>query len=298
MAETAPLNALRAFEAAARTGSFTNAALELGVSSAAVSQQVKVLEEFWRETLFIRQGNRIFLTEAGQTAYPQLAQAMDALATLSLKMQRKASHKRRLTLSAPQSVAETWLAPLLARAPKPLSLNIRVDEDPVDWATENIHMRIFYGHDLYGEYQTETLFSDQIVAVANPQFVERHGKVLDELGDSAFIHTDWGRGFASSPDIVFALETNRVIDRTKGLQVQSSSTALNMARHGLGVALVPAKMAQSDIALGAVQEMNYRSVASTYSYQMAFPKRLKSNRTVLAVLAALQNPDELARFSP
>jgi LysR family glycine cleavage system transcriptional activator len=69
-----PLNALRAFEAAARTGSFANAAREMGVSSAAISQQVKLLEEFWETTLFIRQGNRIALTDAGQSAYPQLGQ--------------------------------------------------------------------------------------------------------------------------------------------------------------------------------------------------------------------------------
>jgi len=70
------LNALRAFEVAARAGSFSNAAREMGVSSAAISQQVKLLEEFWGKTLFIRQGNRISLTEAGQSAYPQLGQSI------------------------------------------------------------------------------------------------------------------------------------------------------------------------------------------------------------------------------
>ena len=61
-----PLNALRAFEIAARTGSFSNAAREMGISSAAGSQQVRLLEEIWGLKLFIRQGNRIALTEAGQ----------------------------------------------------------------------------------------------------------------------------------------------------------------------------------------------------------------------------------------
>ncbi|MEM7215736.1 MAG: LysR family transcriptional regulator [Pseudomonadota bacterium] len=105
-----PLNAMRAFEAAARTGSFTAAGRELGVSSPAISQQVKHLEDLWNQALFIRQGNRLSLTDAGQAAYPQLAQAMGNLTALSDKMQSNEPRKTRLVLSAPHSVAETWLA--------------------------------------------------------------------------------------------------------------------------------------------------------------------------------------------
>lgn len=67
-----PLNALRAFEVAARTGSFVQAGAELGVTAAAVSQQVKLLEDHLGKRLFHRQGNRITLTDAGRTAYPGL----------------------------------------------------------------------------------------------------------------------------------------------------------------------------------------------------------------------------------
>ena len=82
-----PLKPLRAFEAAARTGSFAAAARELKVTSAAVSQQVKVLERYWGRTLFLRQGNRLSLTEAGLTAYPPLANALTAIGDLSERMQ-------------------------------------------------------------------------------------------------------------------------------------------------------------------------------------------------------------------
>ncbi len=288
----APLNALRAFEAAARTGSFTNAASELGVSSAAVSQQVKLLEDFWQETLFIRQGNRISLTDAGQTAYPELAHAMYTLGALSDKMQRKEQRQKRLTLSAPQSVAETWLASRLAaldlcetRAP----LSIRVEEDPIDLVNDKVDMRIFYGHDLYGDYHIETLFSDRLLAVACPEFAACHDNRLEAVNDRQFIHTDWGRGFASSPNWAAALREYRDVNRDLGLLVQSSSTALNLARHGLGVALIPSKMAADDLAAGRIVQMDLAPQNLTQDYRLAVPKRLLSNPEVQIIIEALQS---------
>lgn len=295
MDKNAPLNALRAFEAAARTGSFTNAARELGVSSAAISQQVKLLEDFWQETLFIRQGNRISLTEAGQTAYPQLAHAMSELGALSAKMQRKRQRKKRLTLSVPQSVAETWLAPKiagLAHADALVPLSIRVEEDPVDLMLNKVDLRIFYGHDLYGEYQVEALFADRLIAVASPGFAKRHGVDLEALEDSSFIHTDWGRGFASSPDWETALLGQRGVDRSSGLLVQSSSTALNFAKHGLGVALVPSMMAADDLAAGRITKMEFEPLELTQNYMLAYTKRLRSNPEVRLILEKLRNAQE------
>jgi len=199
----APLNALRAFEVAARTGSFTAAAAELGVSSPAVSQQVKLLEEHWQQALFIRQGNRLSLTDAGQTAYPQLAQAMRSLTDLSARMQSDEVRTTRLVLSGPHSIVETWLprklAPLM-RVDDYLPIDVRIDNDPVDFVRDKIDMRIFFGHDLYGDYQIENLFVDSLIAVASPDFMRRFGSRVQDLADHHLIHTHWGSGFASSPN--------------------------------------------------------------------------------------------------
>lgn len=296
-----PLNALRAFEAAARTGSFASAGREFGVSSAAISQQVRLLEDYWQETLFIRQGNRLSLTDAGQAAYPQLAHAMTALGALSAKMQRKEQRKKRLTLSAPQSVAETWLAPKLAAlagADAVAPFDIRIGDDPVDLVRDKVDMRIFYGHDLYNDYQVETLFSDRLLAVASPEFAARHGKELGTVQDRFFIHTDWGRGFASSPDWETALLGQRNIDRNIGLRVQCSSTALNFARHGMGVALVPAMMAADDLAAGRVVQMGFAPLALTQEYRLAYPKRLHANPKVQLVLDALRADGDTGPAKP
>lgn len=285
-----PLNALRAFEAAARTGSFTAAARELGVSSPAVSQQVKHLEAFWQQALFIRQGNRLSLTDAGQSAYPHLAQAMGNLSALSDRMQSGRTRKARLVLSAPQSVAETWLAAKLA----PMTggedydpVDVRVDDDPVDLVQDRIDMRIFFGHDLYGDYRVDTLFADRLIACASPDFAARFGGSIRDVPDRYLIHTDWGRGFASSPDWEAALQEQRAVRRDLSMTVRSSSTALNFCRHGFGVALVPAEMAADDIAAGRVVSMDVRPVELSRNYRIAYPKRLQIHPVVLRILRAL-----------
>jgi LysR family transcriptional regulator, glycine cleavage system transcriptional activator len=83
MKKLPPLNAIKAFEAAARSGSFTQAADELGVSSAAVSQQVRNLETWFGKPLFIRNGNRITMTDAGHEIYPQTSRALDDIASVA-----------------------------------------------------------------------------------------------------------------------------------------------------------------------------------------------------------------------
>lgn len=286
----APLNALKAFEAAARTGSFTTAAAELGVSSPAVSQQVKLLEEFWQQELFIRQGNRLSLTDAGQTAYPQLAQAMASLAALSAKMQSEQIRKTRLVLSAPHSVVETWLPSGLAQlinADEYSPIDVRIDDDPIDFARDKIDMRIFFGHDLYGDFQIHELFVDSLIAVASPDFIRRFGAQAQDFPDRYLIHTHWGRGFASSPNWEAVMPVGKTIHRDQGMSVRSSSIALNFARHGFGAALVPAAMAADYLSSERVVQLKSPPLDLPSSYRFAHPKRLQSHPTVVRVLDIL-----------
>lgn len=281
-----PLNALRAFETAARTGSFSNAAREMGVSSAAISQQVKQLEEFWGKKLFIRQGNRISLTEAGQTAYPQLGQSMVQLGVLSDKM-RRVDQKRRLVLSAPQSVVETWLAPKLS-AIRTAGLDIRVENDPVDFVRDKIDLRIFYGHDLYGDYKIVRLFSDSLIAVASAAFVAEHGARIDLIKDEYLIQTDWGHDFATSPNWNAVFATERIIDRNAGLRVEASSMARNFAEEGFGVALVPERMARESLYAKRLVRLTMNEIPMKHDYLIAHSKRLETSHAVQAIIKALK----------
>jgi LysR family glycine cleavage system transcriptional activator len=285
-----PLNALRAFEVAARTGSFANAAREMGVSSAAVSQQVKLLEEFWETTLFIRQGNRIALTEAGQSAYPQLGQSMGQLGELSDNM-RRVGQTRRLVLSAPQSIAETWLAPKLSSlqaASVSTPLEVRVEDDPVDFARDKVDLRIFYGHDLYRDHRIIPLFSDQLVAVASQDFISKLGSELYNIEDQYLIHTDWGRGFATSPNWSLAFADQRIVDHNAGLRVQASSVALNFAEHGFGVALIPERMVQQRLQSKRLVRLKMPAIPMKHEYLVAYSKRLEENSIVQLIIQALK----------
>jgi LysR family glycine cleavage system transcriptional activator len=285
-----PLNAFRAFEVAARTGSFANAAREMGVSAAAVSQQVKLLEDYWGKTLFIRQGNRIALTDAGLTAYPQLGQSMAALEDLSNLMGRTVQ-KKRLVLSAPQSVAETWLVPKLATlnlSDLGSTLDIRVEDDPIDFVRDKVDMRIFYGHDLYGDYRVEPLYSDYLVAVAAPAFVAEHGLMLERIKDEHLIHTDWGQHYSTSPNWSSVLATDRTVDHNAGLRVQASSIAVCFAKQGVGAALVPQRMAEEDQSSGHLVQLQLEPVRMEHDYLIAYPKRLVTSAVIRSVVSALR----------
>lgn len=292
MAKTlAPLNALRAFEAAARTGSFTNAARELCVSSAAISQQVKLLEDHWGKTLFVRQGNRIALTEAGLTAYPPLEASMTALVDLSNTM-RETERARSLVLSAPHSVAETWLASALGKLDFDtlgVPLQIKIEDDPIDFARDKIDLRVFYGHQLYSDYRVDTLFSDKLIGVVAPSFAKENGLDPKTYDDQHLIHSDWGSDYASSPNWSTALPGVRLINHGVGLRVAASSTALQFARHGWGAALLPSKMAQSDLEMQNVVALEMKPIAITHDYLIAYPNRLARNPAIQLIIQALQS---------
>lgn len=294
MSSLPPLNALRAFEAVARTGAFTTAGAELGVTSAAVSQQVRNLEAFWQKKLFIRQGNQLALTEAGTAAYPTIGRAMSTLMELSDTMSevRQASS---LVLSVPYSVAETWLPQKLSTLlsngdgndATAVRLQVRVEDDPVEHLGTGVHMRIFYGHELYQEFRVETLFQDHTVGVASPSFVARFGPSIEAIEDRHLIHTSWGPSYATSPSWPDHLPQTRNLDTMAGIRVAASSTALAFARSGAGVALVPAMMALDDLEKGTLVRLDAPETAMPHPYSIAFPNALQNRADLLQVLDAL-----------
>jgi len=306
MSNSPPLNALRAFETVARTGAFTTAGAELGVTSAAVSQQVRNLEAFWNKNLFIRQGNRLVLTEAGLAAYPAAAQAMNTLSDLS-DLMRDTRHLPSLVLSAPHSVAQTWLpgklAPLIGggenydenaasstlneAGARKVRWQVRIDEDPVGFAKDGVQMRIFYGHELYREYRVETLFHDHLVAVASPDFVEQYGASLEVIDERHLIHTLWGPNYASSPNWTTCLPTHQTIDVAAGLCISTSSAAIAFAQKGLGVALAPSRMAADQVETGGLIQIPSSEPLMSHPYCLAFPHSLSGRTDVQQVTEVL-----------
>jgi len=281
-----PLNALRAFEVAARTGSFVQAGAQLGVSSAAVSQQVRQLEAHYGKRLFLRQGNRITLTDAGRAIYPRLEAALAELSAISADL-REDRARARLIISCLPTLAESWLLPRLAGFDTGAGIELRVDEDPVVLARSGVDLRLAFGNHFYPDHQTQLLFRDRIIAVAAPDLAARG---LQTLPDEHFIHTDWGPTFLTTPSWAGYWQTNRgrtTPDRALGLTVNQSHLAILAARHGLGAALVPERIAGDLIRTGQLVVCGTDTLAMAHDYVLVWPRALARSRPLQRLIAHL-----------
>ena len=240
-----PLKALRAFESAARTGSYVDAAGELNVTPAAVSQQVRNLERYYARRLFTRYNNRIVLTDAGNTIYSSLAPALLSLAHKNRELLDGPSAAH-LVISVLPSLAQTWLVPLIARfaAQNPrIGIHTRVEEDPVDLVRLGVDLRITYGNQLYADFAARQLFRDSVLPMCSHDFAARHPQAaedLSQLPDHRFLHTVWGDRFASHPSWADWFRQQQVAREpvvASGLQVSMSSVGLEYAAAGMGVIL-------------------------------------------------------------
>lgn len=282
---------MRAFEVAARAGSFTLAATELGVSSAAVSQQIRNLEDWFGKQLFIRNGNRIALTDAGHAIYPQTAHALSEIAAVGRRM-LEGGLRTRLVVSVPFSLAELWLAPRLAvllESFPQMAIDVRVEDDPVDVVRQNIDLRISYGDYHYPALKMVRLVHDDVLPVASPEFWQSHGNGLADVHESHFIHTNWGPNYASHPswaDWFAAAGGSRAPDPSHGRRVGLSSLAIGAARLGLGIALGQRVMASADLEAGRLIALSSVSVRLGQPY-CAFMLPAKAERADIAGLVEL-----------
>ena len=143
-----PLPALRAFEAAARLGSFAAAAAELSLTPSAISHQVRGLEAWFERPLFVRDGRRVALTEEGRRLLGQLTQAFDLIHE-SCSALRPAAQRRELAVHCAPSFASKWLSPRIARfmqANPGITLRLTSGAEPPDLRqSTGIQVAITYG---------------------------------------------------------------------------------------------------------------------------------------------------------
>lgn len=286
-----PLNAVRAFEAAARTGSFVAAAEELGVSAAAISQQVRKLEDYVGKQMFVRMNNRVVLTDAGHAILEGTAAGLQMISEATEQLVSERS-KSRLVISTIESVAEKWLISRLAnycRIHPDFRFELRVESDPADFARHNIDLRIAYNPAQYPEQAIVLLRQDAVLPLCSPDYLERNPAVRDNgmtaVPEDDLLHTSWGSIFGSHPtwrDWFIAAKFKPPAG-TKGFQAGSSSLVLDLARKGLGVALGQRMMALDDISEGRLVALSDISVALGHAYCLAYP-RAKSRKRHLVDL--------------
>jgi len=190
-----PLNAIRAFEAAARHLSFTRAADELHVTQAAVSHQIKVLEDALGVVLFERRNNMVLLTEAGQLGLPGIHDSFEKLAA-AIERMRTAASGDMLCVTTTPGFAAKWLVPRLERfrmAHPDIEVRIDASTHLVDLARENVDVCIRFGAGTYAGLDSELLFKVEVFPVCSPDLIEGPHplRVPDDLRWQTLLHTNW-----------------------------------------------------------------------------------------------------------
>lgn len=199
-----PLSAIRAFEAAARHGNFTKAAEELGMTQAAVSYQVKLLEDRVGAPLFLRQPRKVVLSEAGKRLAPAVEEAFQRLNVAFANLRENDGNV--LSVTAVNTVCTNWLVPRLGRfqvAHPNIAVRLEVSSRMVDFAQEDFDIGIRGGKGEWPGVKAHLLFPVNLTAVASPDFLKRHGpirKAEDLFGVTLLDGRDecWGRWFAAA----------------------------------------------------------------------------------------------------
>ncbi len=279
------LNALRAFEAAARHLSFKEAANELSVSQSAVSHQVKALEDQLGLDLFTRRTRGIELTAKGRLYYPVLRNALDSIAE-GTEMIRNASTVSVLTLQVYSTFTIRWLLPRLARfqrANRETQVRLTTAQMDVNFEQADVDAAIMIGHPSNPNLHYVHLFDTELFPVCSPDFLEREGP-FQQPGD---IRADQLLQVYHSPDDWATwLEGNGsdALDTELGLQLESYDLALSSAVQGMGIALGQQSYVERDLASGTLVEV--------------FPGRRVKNprRWYLACRKEKQNLQKLVNF--
>jgi LysR family glycine cleavage system transcriptional activator len=186
------LNALRAFEAAARLGGFRAAAEELSVTPAAVAQQVKALEDWAGAPLFERQRRGVRLTRLGARTAAALTPGFDAIGAAAGALRAEAAPDA-LAIAALPSLAGLWLTPRLAglRAALPgAAISVTAMERPPNLAREPFDLALFYAP-APGAAETVDLGADEIAPVAAPAVAARLRRPADLVGETLLADAHW-----------------------------------------------------------------------------------------------------------
>ena len=247
-----PLNALRAFEAAARYLSFTKAAEELHVTPAAVSQHVKQLEAQLGVPLFIRLTRALRLTEAGQDVLPMLSEGLDHLAEVTERLRAHGAGNT-LTISVSPSFGAMWLVPRLDRfyAQHP-EIEIRLDgtDRRVDVARGEADLAIRYGAGGYAGLRVDHLFDQRNTPVCSPRLLQTAALTTpQDLRHHSLLHVEWADTDASWRMWLHAAGVTG-IDATKGPRFSQESMAVEAALDGQGVALLGDRLVADYLADG------------------------------------------------
>ncbi|ARJ64422.1 transcriptional regulator [Magnetospirillum sp. ME-1] len=273
-----PLRALHAFEAAARHLSFARAADELGVTPAAISQQIKQLEDILGVSLFHR-GARLSLTRAAALAAPEFSDSFDRLASAVGRLAPDGP-ARPLVVSAPPTFAARWLVPRLVRfqdAHPGIDLHLSATMRLVDLDREGVDVAIRYGPGRYPGLLVERLRLEEVVAVAAPRLAANLTELPDLARATLLVNEfmGWDTDFPTWPGWLAEMG----VAPGESLKLRpfgDASLVVEAALAGLGAALVWRTLVGDELASGRLVALfPGRPLASAY-HLVCQPDRAES----------------------
>ncbi|MDI3326796.1 transcriptional regulator GcvA [Pontibacterium granulatum] len=245
-----PLNALRSFEAAARLGSFNQAADELFVTPSAVSHQVKALEAFLGMSLFRREKRKVFLTTAGEKYLVAIQLALDEIDSATRRLMAS-PNAGAVNIAVAPAFLTRWLVPRLADFQKQypdVELRLSTLSGLIDFEHSDTDMAIYFGDGRWKGVEAHFMRNSAIKPVCSPLLLEE-GKLTkpEDLKNHTLIHVssrsqEWHQllhqeGISWSRD-------------QKSLTFSNTSLALNAAMEGLGVALSDSQLIEREVQYG------------------------------------------------
>ncbi|MBI3453516.1 MAG: LysR family transcriptional regulator [Rhodospirillales bacterium] len=290
-----PLNWLRAFESAARHMSFTEAAEELGVTQAAVSQQVRQLEDWLGTQLFKRLPRALALTDTGIAYLPSVRDSFDRL-DIGTEQIFGRLDRRPVTLRATATLAALWLAPRLAefrREQPEITVRTTTLYAPVDFGQDGVDIEIRYGSGNWPGVRSHKLFDESYFPVASPAYLAAaprlaspvdipHHRLIHVLGE----REGWGNYFQR-----FGIAG---LPLAEGLQCDSMIVALHGCVAGGGVMLATAPLVDRMLATGVLADTFGERIPARFCHHLVIPETGEPPPEVAAVfswlLARQQNP--------
>lgn len=283
-----PLNALRAFEAAARHESFKAAADEMAVTPAAIGHQIRTLEEHLGVPLFHRHNRAVEMTDAARLILPDLTRSfdlmVDALSTLD-----QDDGENVISVSTVPSFAVKWLIPRLERfnrAHPELDVRISASMEMVDFARDGIDCAIRFGSGMYPDLKSWKILDDTVLPAASPALLASVGGIASpaELARLPLIHDDSLRYDPMTPDWrawLTAVGAEDAVDWKRGTHFSLADHAVQAAIDGVGVVLTRRSLAAHDLATGRLVTPFGGEQPLSMSYWFVCPPR-NANRSRIA----------------
>jgi LysR family glycine cleavage system transcriptional activator len=266
------LNALKAFEAAARYESFTRAAEELCVTQGAVSHQVKALEAELGLKLFNRERQRLMITEAGRVYLSVVRDAFDRLANGTERLLHR-QNAGVLTVSTSPNFAAKWLVHRLARfaeAHPNIDLRVSASLHHVDFAREDVDLAIRHGNGQAPGLHVTRLCAEELFPVCSPKLLQGSNALRKpaDLSRHTLLHVndwqDWSRWLDTAGA--------KHVDPSRGPILNQASMAIDAAIDGQGVALARSALAAWDTIAGRLVRPFAVTLPATFAYWIVCPK--------------------------